>query len=830
MMSKNFITFCILVVTILLSNQTQAQCWEWAQCIGLDRPPTSASVFIDHIESSEAHIFLLGRNEDLNPIFLDGHKVDPGTFLLKIDASDKVVQALSISDVSVEVSQIRTDDDGAVYLLGEIEEEVKVLGTELSPVEISNFFIAKIDPTGQVEYLQTLVYDDFVYLNDMVANDAGGLYLLGSWLVSSHLDIYLLELDANGEEASSALFGGSKNQVGDLITMDQSNNIIIRGEFDDEISIANVYGTASGSSNDFFLAKFDPMGSLAWLHVGDSETFVGYGLVTDDQDNVYMGGSYKGAMTFDGGITLPEAAEYDVFVTKYNAAGDQLWATPVGGAMDEKDFDLAVDANYHSYLALELNEGLNFGGQWYAGPENRGLFVGELDSDGAPVAAVWTDSEEDIYGDAGIALRSNRLYTAGQFNQQQEFGVHGIIGSYSSGFIASANFAACELKPYATCDVVQTNVQTAIALAPLENDYFVESLDNYEIIQAPEHGSLMIGSNQYMQYTPEAGFQGVDHSTYRICSDNHCDTAVISFNVVNYLPNTLAEIRVDNDGDYWPDSLNAFADLEGVVYGFNLKSGDNEAGYKFTIINDDNSAGMLVFSEHEFLDYEVQEGDRIRVLGRIYESNGMTCILPDFIEKLSENNPLVTPEDVTYVSEVHENRLIRFSQKMWLEDESEWTGPWSTGATIDLFDGDIVWDMRIDDDSDIINWTLPPDTFYITGIGYQRDHVAPFDTCYRILPRSQLDFEEIIVDGIEDKLIDLDVQTYPNPANEFIVVRTEEQLETISLYDAQGKLLLRRVDPDWIEIITIKEWPTGTYFLKVENQRGRHTEPIQIQR
>ncbi len=61
---------------------------------------------------------------------------------------------------------------------------------------------------------------------------------------------------------------------------------------------------------------------------------------------------------------------------------------------------------------------------------------------------------------------------------------------------------------------------------------------------------------------------------------------------------------------------------------------------------------------------------------------------------------------------------------------------------------------------------------------------------------------------------------YPNPANDQIVITTQEAPSTIDVMDLNGKVLINRFTTLQQTVIDIQHLPSGIYFVKIINQNG----------
>ena len=67
----------------------------------------------------------------------------------------------------------------------------------------------------------------------------------------------------------------------------------------------------------------------------------------------------------------------------------------------------------------------------------------------------------------------------------------------------------------------------------------------------------------------------------------------------------------------------------------------------------------------------------------------------------------------------------------------------------------------------------------------------------------------------------LQFQFYPNPIEDRLNIKSEEQLKQISIFDLTGKMIYQENNPSSLNIhINAIQWQTGIYFLEVINENG----------
>jgi uncharacterized protein (TIGR03437 family) len=117
---------------------------------------------------------------------------------------------------------------------------------------------------------------------------------------------------------------------------------------------------------DIFVAKYDVSGNLLWAkRAGGTDFDLGSGLAVDTAGNSYVTGIFFASATFGPGeineTTLTSAGDRDIFVAKYDASGDLLWAKRAGGTGVDLGSGLAVDTAGNSYVTGGFGRAATFG-------------------------------------------------------------------------------------------------------------------------------------------------------------------------------------------------------------------------------------------------------------------------------------------------------------------------------------------------------------------------------------------------------------------------------------------------------------------------------------
>ncbi len=256
-----------------------------------------------------------------------------------------------------------------------------------------------------------------------------------------------------------------------------------------------------------------------------------------------------------------------------------------------------------------------------------------------------------------------------------------------------------------------------------------------------------------------------------------------------------------NDAAGLPDSLGVSCQLQGVVYGGNLRPG----GLQFTLIDAAND-GIHIFSNSADFGYTVTEGDEIIVQGVVAQFNGLTQLNVDTVWMVSQDNMLFDPTDITDLGEAAESQLVRITN-LTIVDPGQWTNSGS-GFNVDVTDGVNTYQMRIDADVDIFGTDPPAVPFNLTGIGGQFDSSSPYDDGYQLLPRYLQDIE-LIVSTIDPEFAH-EVQMYPNPVSNQLTIELSTDFDQVRITNVFGQTMMTMA-PQPTQTINVSDLAAGVY-------------------
>ena len=175
-------------------------------------------------------------------------------------------------------------------------------------------------------------------------------------------DVFVVKVDPQGQLVYSSFFGGSGNEIGLGITVDDEGHAVVTGSTFSESSfpLVNPAQSSAGNSRDAFVSKLTPDGAhfVYSTYLGGisgrtasgnciADFEFGRDIDMDTAGNVYVTG-YTCAPDFP---TTPGAysptrpgLELNAFVTKLDPLGQFVYSTYLGGSRSDQVEGIAVDA------------------------------------------------------------------------------------------------------------------------------------------------------------------------------------------------------------------------------------------------------------------------------------------------------------------------------------------------------------------------------------------------------------------------------------------------------------------------------------------------------
>ncbi len=284
-------------------------------------------------------------------------------FFAKYDASGNYIFAKQIGSTSVDqVNRATIDASGNLLLCGSFYGTVDFdpgAGTANLVATNNDGYFAKYDGNGNYIYAKKFTSSSYVSPQSISVDATGNVFLTGRLrgtgdfdpgagtvnLVSAGSDdIFIARFDVNGNYVYAKRMGGTGLDQSYANAVDASGNTYITGGFNGTADFDPGAGTAnliSGGGADIFIAKYDATGNYvfakSFVGLGNGSDFA-FNLLLDASSAVYVVGYFNATADFDGGpgtTNLVSAGGRDIFITKYDAGGNYVYAKAIGGVGSE---------------------------------------------------------------------------------------------------------------------------------------------------------------------------------------------------------------------------------------------------------------------------------------------------------------------------------------------------------------------------------------------------------------------------------------------------------------------------------------------------------------
>ena len=201
----------------------------------------------------------------------------------------------------------------------------------------ADVFVSKFDPCGAVVWTRQFGTSSSDYGRGIAVDGTGCVVVSGeTWGAlagprAGFSDAFVSKFDPCGGLLWERQFGTSTVDYCSAVGVDDDGNVLVTGP------TAGTLGAANAGGTDAFVYKFDPCGGLVWGdQLGSTLLDQSTGVSADPMGNVLVGGYTAGDL---GGAN---EGSNDLFLCKYDPCGTVLWMWQ--GGTDEADYGMAVSA------------------------------------------------------------------------------------------------------------------------------------------------------------------------------------------------------------------------------------------------------------------------------------------------------------------------------------------------------------------------------------------------------------------------------------------------------------------------------------------------------
>ncbi|NUQ64345.1 MAG: SBBP repeat-containing protein [Pirellulales bacterium] len=403
----------------------------WAFALG----GTGADVGRATATDTDGNVYVAGRFEgtmDFDP----GPGTMQGTgdgFVAKYTPGGALVWAQFMTGPFPDLGGLTVDKSGNVYLAG----------ATATSVGRTDAFVMKVNSAGSMVWVRTLGTSMYAAAAGIGVDDAGNVYTTGHFSGSADFgsgrrsstggrDVFVWKLNSTGNLVWARTLGGTQDDQGAAVALDQSGNVHLAGSFFGTVDFDPGAGTSfltSAGWDDVFVLKLDVNGNFRWVRrLGGTPTETAADIAVDPDGNVYTAGHFWGDGDFDPGpgiATLSSAGEEDAFLSKLDSSGTHVWARRWGGPQSDRAMRLALGPDKSIYATgffhgtADFDPGAGTVNLTSAGQSD--IFLATLDAAGGFVWAGRTGGSGADLG-LGVAVDADgNVYTSGSFEGTVDF-------------------------------------------------------------------------------------------------------------------------------------------------------------------------------------------------------------------------------------------------------------------------------------------------------------------------------------------------------------------------------------------------------------------------
>ncbi len=369
----------------------------------------------------------------------------------------------------------------------------------------------------------------------------------------------------------------------------------------------------------FFNQAYSQQPGLNWVkHIGAAnEGFVGVAMAVDSDKYIIVAGDFRGTADFDEGtgvFNMTSNGDQDLFITKYDSAGNFIWAKHIGGLLGDQVRELKLDRNGNIII--------------------MGMFQGTVDMDPGP----GTVNATAIGSDAFVI----KLDNSGNYIWSKQWQVYSIntmeIDNHNNIILGGDFGGPADFDP-------GPNTYTLTA-GNVANDLFICKIDENGIFKwAKQMPNL--GNAQLQEFTMESDSKENIYMAGNFSQSMDFDPGINTFSLTSNGGDDGFAVKLDSNGNFswakqfggsgtdkvWSVEIdnddkvlltgqyNGTVDFDPGVPVFNLSNTSNRGCFIVKLENDGGFIFAKTFAGEAFGEsITVDSGNNIYISGGFYNS------------------------------------------------------------------------------------------------------------------------------------------------------------------------------------------------------------------
>lgn len=429
--------------------------------------------------------------------------------------------------------------------------------------DYSYLLVKKTDLYGKTVWFKTFGTDrDPDGGSDVIVANDGNYVVLGNTesYGAGRIDFYLLKLDPNGNLIWSKTYGGQYDESASEVLQTSDGGFIMCG---------NTKLSASGS-RDAYIVRVDAQGNQLWAkNYGGAGGETASGII-ETSDGGYI---------FSGSTTSNGTDDFQLWIVKIDANGNEVWSKTHGGAEWEEAASISPTSDGGYILSgYTLSKG--------AGAKDAYLIKVNATGD-----VIWDKAFGDIHADEFRDAKETPDggfiavgYSITFFSQQNQYRDLFIVKTNSSGDLVWSKLIGSDKNEGASSVRITTDGGFVISgftdsYSKSNNIYLLKFNAAGEITSIYEYDEEKLLQSFILNQNYPNPFNGQTTITFVINKPN--DISLILYDLLG------REIKILKQGWYNPGEYSATIDSEYLssgIYFYSLRAGSNIQTRKMTLI------------------------------------------------------------------------------------------------------------------------------------------------------------------------------------------------------------------------------------------------------
>lgn len=250
-------------------------------------------------------------------------------------------------------------------------------------------------------------------------------------------DIYVAHISQSGTMDALFSLGGTDYEYLKAFEVGDDGSLYFGVGFFGETVVGDSTFISSGAQ-DIYIAKFSAQGDFLWAnHIKSNKTCYIKSIAVDQQNNVFLAGRFYDQVII-GGNEIMSYGSADIYLAQYSVTGTLLWSTHEGGESSDYVHDIALDNIGGFFLTGGFYDPVLIGDILLEPNGPTGVFLAHYSSE---KTVQWAQSITGANIENNSLLQSapdNSVYFAGNFTESITLGNTTInVGAYNQNIYIS---------------------------------------------------------------------------------------------------------------------------------------------------------------------------------------------------------------------------------------------------------------------------------------------------------------------------------------------------------------------------------------------------------